>query len=217
MKRLFLMALVVACTLASLSATGQDARAAPSISITSPTGGWFVSGELVPVTWNLSDDFGPLSGVTVWVNFTGPTSGPIAGPIAGILDFVLWTIPSTLNGTGFRVIATAVDAAGTSQSAESPEFTLVPAPKAPTFGLGASGPEFGVVSLLVASGFLVFLIAAFGPALAGRVERGGVHKVRAARRTTGLRPIPRAEWEARKARGEVPAHSRSQYGGGRYR
>ncbi len=211
MKRLFLMALVVACALWPLGATAQDARASPSISVTGPTGGLLFAGEPVPVTWNLSDDIGPLADLTVWVNYTGPTSGPIAGPLAGTTRFVLWTVPSSLNGTGYRVAATALDPEGGSQSSQSPEFTVIIPPRAPTFALGQSGAEVGIVSLVVASGVLVFLLAAFGPTL-----RSG-WKVRTARRVYTPKPLPKAGVRVRRVPKAEWLQSRSQYGGGRKR
>ena len=208
MKGLLIAIVSIACAVGFVSAIAPhaSANAPPGIEVTSPAGGFYVPGEPVSVAWNLSDDHDPLATLVVWVNYTGPASGAIAGPLAGTTREVLWFMPSSLVAGDYRITAVAFDAQGASSSAEGPVFTVVPLPKTPTFPLGPSAAEIGVVSFLVASGFLVFLIAAFGPALVGRPERGDAWKVRSRRRMKGLRPVRKAEF----VQPPTPGHSRNQ-------
>lgn len=212
MKGLLIGVVAIACVVGVLGtiAPHASANAPPDIAITGPAGGFYLAGQPVSVTWNLSDDRDPLAGLFVWVNYTGPTAGPIAGPLAGTRNQLLWMIPSTLNGSGYRITAIAFDAEGASRSVEGPAFTVVPIPKAPTFPIGPSGDEFVIVSFVVASGFLIFLVAAFGPALAGRPEGSGAWKVRPPRRKTALKPRRKTPAEQRASRKAPPGHSRNQ-------
>ncbi len=208
MKGLLIGFVTIACAVGFLGAIAPHARAnaPPNIEVTGPAGGIYVPGEPVSVTWNLSDDHDRVAALVVWVNYTGPASGAIAGPLAGTTREFLWFMPSSLVAGDYRITAVAFDAQGASSSAEGPLFTVVPLPKTPTFPLGPSAAEIGVVSFLVASGVLVFLIAAFGPALVGRPERGDAWKVRSRRRRKGLKPVRKAEYVQRPTSG----HSRNQ-------
>jgi len=97
------------------------------------------------VAVSVSDD-GPLSGVTLWLNYSansGTSSGIIAGPVgatSATMTFA-WVLPS-INATDARVNVTAVDPMGAKSFSTSSAFVIDSSPPAilsSTPGNGATG------------------------------------------------------------------------------
>ncbi len=121
-------------------------NAPPTTGVTQPTGtsDW-TGGSTHDIAVSASDD-GPLSGVTLWVNYSangGTSSGTIAGPVGvtSATTTFAWVLP-VINATDARINVTAVDAMGAKSFSTSSAFVIDSSPPvilSSTPGDGATG------------------------------------------------------------------------------